>query len=374
MRVGFNLLYLVPGEVGGTEIYARELIGALARARPDDEFVAFCGREAADSALGDSWPDNVSVMRLAVDSQNKPRRLAYELLRLPRVARRERLDVLHSLGQTTPLWSRCARVVTIHDLIFHHFPSTFPAAARRGLEVFVPRGAERADRVVADSEATANDLVSSYGIERDKIDVALLGPGAEPVATPAEPAELAETLGFDLREYALCVASGHRHKNIERLLEAFATVPEQYQLVLVGRAAIDDESLTARVEQLGLSERVRFTGWVDDATLEGLYRRARFFVYPTLMEGFGMPVLEAMRRGLTVACSSVSSMPEVAGDAALLFDPTDTTSIAEALGRLFSDSNLRQRLIAAGRQRAELFSWERTADATWRSYERALEE
>jgi glycosyltransferase involved in cell wall biosynthesis len=370
MRVGLNLLYLVPGEVGGTEIYARELIAALAAEKPDWEFVVFCGREAAADLPDESWPANVRVRGLPFNARNKPVRLAWELFRLPGVARREKIELMHSLGQTTPLWGCGKRVVTIHDLIYHHYKATFPAAARLGLELVVPLGARRADRVLAVSKATAEDLFDTYKIEPSKIDVSLEGAGFAEPANVLSRAELTEQLGLPAGDFALSVASGHEHKNIPRLLEAFAKL-EGRQLVIVGRSGLGDEDLLAQTRKLGIADRVIFTGWIDEAALEGLYREATLFVYPTLMEGFGLPVLEAMHRGLPVACSNKSSLPEVAGDAALTFSPLDSNEIGAAVERLFTDESLRADLTARGRTRAAEFTWQRCARDTLASYERA---
>lgn len=371
MRVGLNLLYLVPGEVGGSEIYARELIAALAAEQPDWEFIVFCGREAAAELPDDSWPGNVRVHELSVNARNKPARLAWELFALPRIAKREKIDLMHSLGQTTPWWGCGTRVVSILDLIYHHYPATFPKAAQKGLEFVIPRGARRADRIVAISAATADDLSASYGIDRGKIDVTLLGAGFTEPTSALTRDELDKNLGLKPGDFALSVASGHEHKNIPRLLDAFATLDDSRQLVVVGRAGLEDDKLTAKATQLGIADRVIFTGWIDEPVLEGLYREAALFVYPTLMEGFGLPVLEAMHRGVPVACSNTSSLPEVAGDAALTFDPLDTGAIATAMDRLFTDAELRNELAASGLTRAAGFTWQECARQTLASYQRA---
>lgn len=363
MRVGLNLLFLVPGEVGGSEVYARELVRALADKRPGDEFVVYCAQEAGESLRAENWPANVNVREQNLKARSKPRRVAFELLRLPRIAKRDRIDLLHSLGQTTPLWGG-TRVVSVLDLIFHHHPETFPGPARHGLELLVPLGAKRADRVVAISQATKDDLVETYGVSAEKVDVTLLGAGFHAPESAEEMSQYGE--GF-----ALCVASGHAHKNVPRLLDAFAELPGR-ELVLVGHAGLDQEALIAQADRLGIAGRTHFTGWIDAPELEGLYRRAELFVYPTLREGFGLPVLEAMQRGVPVVCSNTSSLPEVAGDAALTIDPNSADAIAEAVERVFTDEALRADLIARGHQQAAKFTWERCAEATLASYERAL--
>jgi glycosyltransferase involved in cell wall biosynthesis len=371
VRIGLNILYLVPGEVGGSEIYARELIPALAAERPDWEFVVYCAEETEASFAGAGLPNNarLSVQKLA--ARNKPRRVAHELFLLPWIARRDRLDLLHSLGQTTPLWGKPKRVVSVLDLIFHHYPETFPGPARLGLEALVPLGAHRADRVTTISQATKDDLVSTYRVKPQKVDPVLLGAGFSEPDSVATRGELDEKFALPAGEFALCVASGHAHKNVERLLDVFATLPER-NLVLVGHAGLDQDKLIARVGELRIGDRIAFTGWVDAAELEGLYREATMFVYPTLLEGFGLPVLEAMHRGVPVACSNTSSLPEVAGDAAMMFDPTDGAAIAAAVESLMSDAELRERLTAKGRSQAARFSWQDCARGTIACYERAL--
>jgi glycosyltransferase involved in cell wall biosynthesis len=370
-RVGMNLLYLIPGGVGGTETYARELIAELARQRPETEFVAYCGHEAAAALPDPSWPDNVTVRPLRFNAENRPRRLLTELFVLPRVAKREGVELLHSLGQTTPLRGSVPRVVTIHDLIFHHFPSTFSTPAQKAHEFLVPRGARRAQRVITDSQATADDLTKTYGIDAGKIDVAPIGPGFAPSHEALTRAELSDQLGIGSEPFALSVASGHEHKNLDRLITAFAAVPGERQLIVVGRAGGQEVALRAQADELGVGDRVTFTGWISEPALEGLYSKAELFVYPTLIEGFGLPVLEAMLRGVPVACSNASSLPEVAGDAAEMFDPMDTAAITSALEKLFDDPARRAELIELGRAQAAKFSWARAAELTLASYDAA---
>lgn len=371
MRIGLNLMYLVPGEVGGTETYARELILELAKLRSDDEFIVFCGNEAAAELPDQRWPNNVVVHPVNVNCRNKPLRVATEMLRLPRIARRAGVDLLHSFGVTTPLTGRFARVVSIHDLIFHHYPETFPGAARAGLEFLVPRGARRADRVITISEASAADLVATYGIPESKIDVTPLA--GLPIGESVTDAErLRGRFNLGDHPYLLCVASTIAHKNIGRLLEALVGLDDDTVLVLVGHSGMEQDALVARVGELGLEQRVRFTGWVSRPDLEGLYQGALAFVYPTLLEGFGMPVLEAMERGVPVACSATSSLPEVAGDAALLFDPLDVAGMRSTIERLIADEALRDSLASAGRARAREFTWQRCAEQTSDAFEAAL--
>ena len=194
------------------------------------------------------------------------------------------------------------------------------------------------------------------------------------VPDPTPPERLREQLQLGEAPVLLSVNAGLAHKNLNRLLRAVPLIDggRAPVLVLAGRAGPDRARLQALTAQLGIERSVRMTGWLDDRDLEGLYRLADAFVYPSLHEGFGLPVLEAMRRGVPVACASTTSLPEVAGDAAILFDPHDVEAIADAAGRLLDDRALSAELVRRGRERAGTYSWERSARAVLDSYDRAL--
>jgi glycosyltransferase involved in cell wall biosynthesis len=371
-RLGVNLLYLVPGAVGGSEIYARNLLRAIARRNPELELVAYVGREARDSLAQESWAGQTEFVVSPAPSAIKPLRVAAELSWLPARARRDRVELLHSLGTTSPVWCPVPSVTTVLDVIYHHFPDTFPAASRLGLRLVVPAGARRAERVIAISAAGKRDVAQTLHLRPDKIDVVHLGFAGKDASAPTPAAELRERHGLGEDPLVLTVAAALRHKNIFRLIEAFARLEGSARLVVVGHAGLDQARLQAHAAELGVGERVHFTGWVDEADLEGFYAAASVFVYPSLMEGFGMPVLEAMYRDVAVACSNVSAMPEVVGDAAELFDPFDVDAIATAIARLLADPDRRAELVARGHERWKAFSWERAADETLAVYERAL--
>jgi glycosyltransferase involved in cell wall biosynthesis len=308
-------------------------------------------------------------------SRNKPARVAAELTWLPWRARRDRIELIHSLGTTSPPWSPVPSVVTVLDVIYHHFPETFPRAAQLGLRLVVPAGAKRAQRVLAISEAGRRETAETLKIDPDRIQAIHLGfgfGGVEPEVTPE--AELRERHGLGDAPLVLTVSSSLRHKNLDRLLQAIARLEgnENARLVVVGHAGRDQGALRERAAALGIGERVVFTGWIEDADLEGFYAAASVFVYPTLMEGFGMPVLEAMRREVPVACSNLSALPEIAGDAAEYFDPYDVESIAAALRRLLESPERRAELVALGRTQCRRFSWEETARETLAVYREVL--
>lgn len=374
-RIGLNLMYLVPGGVGGTEIYARRLLAELVRQRPEIEFVVFSGNEAHESLTGSTWPGNVRFVRVPVKAASKPLRIAAEMIALPAADARHGIQLLHSFGTTSPPITRSVRVVTVHDLIYQHYPESFPPLARRGLQLLVPLGARRAHRVQVVSNATKQELIDELGLAPEKIDVVHNGLGMRDVDAPTPEHELRARFELGAAPVVLSVSAALPHKNLDRLLEAFARLEDgDPLLVLVGHAGRVQERLAAHARELGIERRVRFTGWVSDEDVEGLYRLARVFAYPSLHEGFGMPVLEAMRRGLPVACSNTTSLPEVAGDAAELFDPRDVDAIAAAIGKLLADDRRRAELVERGTRRAAEFGWDRTARAAFASYERAWAE
>lgn len=338
--------------------------------------MVFAVREAEEALKAEGWPSNVRVRALPVSGANKPMRAFAELFLLPWYARAENLKFMHSMGTTGAPLTPGTRVVTVHDLIFHHHPETFPGPAQKGLELLVPFGARRSQRILADSQATKDDLIETYGIDAEKIDVVLLGFGHSRSAQPTKPATIRERYELRDAKVILCVASSLAHKNIPRLIDAyaetFANDPARPVLVVAGHAGLGQDHLIQQAADRGVGEFVRFTGWVDNEDLEGLYTVADVFAYPTLREGFGMPVLEAMARGTAVVCSNTSSVPEVVGDAAVMFDPTDTSAIGAAIRRVLDDDTLAHDLRQRGLARVKDFTWTASARATVDSYRRAL--
>jgi glycosyltransferase involved in cell wall biosynthesis len=372
MHVGLNLIFLVPGETGGMEVAAREVIPALvAGAPPGMRFTAFVNRE---TAAGDGpWGELLPAVTVPVNTRDRVQWVLGEQTLLPILGARAGVDLMHSLASTAPLWGRFRRVVTIHDLIYARFPDAHAGIRDKGMKLLVPAGARRSQRVIADSHSTRQDLISLLGIPADRIDVVPLGLGSVQRTAPLAEAQLRARLDLGERPVVLSLSAKRPHKNLLMLLGALARLSsaERPVLVLPGYATAHERELRERAHALGIEDDVRFPAWVSAEELEGLWSIARAFLFPSLYEGFGLPVLEAMARGVPVACSNASSLPEVAGDAALLFDPHDEDAIAAAIKRLLSDGGEVERLRARGLERARLFSWERTAQLTLESYARA---
>jgi glycosyltransferase involved in cell wall biosynthesis len=373
MHVGLNLIFLVPGETGGMEVAARELIPALIDAAPGVRFTAFINREAA--AAGDGpWGEVLPAVTVPVNARDRKQWVLGEQALLPRLAARQGVGLLHSLASTAPAWGRFRRVVTVHDLIYARFPEAHSGIRDLGMRALVPLAVRRSDRVIADSQSTRADLVELLGTDAGQVDVVPLGLGALQRTEALPEDQVRQRFDLGRRQVVLSLSAKRPHKNLGALIGALAHLPVARRplLVLPGYRTDHEAELRDRARQAGVADDVRFLSWVSDEELEGIWALAEAFVYPSLYEGFGLPVLEAMARGVAVACSNASSLPEVAGEAALMFDPTDGAAIARALEQLLADRSLREDLARRGFERVERFTWQRTARATLESYARAL--
>lgn len=372
MHVGLNLVFLVPGEAGGMEVYARELIAHLA-ALDGLRLTAFVSREGA-TAEAAPWGELVPMEVLPVDARHRIEWVRGEQQYLPGAADRAGCDVVHSLASTAPLRGRAARVTTIHDLNYKLVPDTHFGLRGLGMRVLVPAAARRSRRVIAISASTRDDLVAHLDLDPARIDVVPHGLTPPPPGGDTPEAELRARLGLGDRPVVLSASAKRPHKNVARLLDAVAGIaPERRPVIVVpGYPTPYEAELKEHARAVGVAADVAWPAWLPVADLEGLYSLAACVVFPSLYEGFGLPVLEAMGRGVPVACSDRSSLPEVAGDAALLFDPEDVGAIRTAIERLLGEPELRDSLVVRGRARAAAFTWAATAERTASVYARAL--
>jgi glycosyltransferase involved in cell wall biosynthesis len=288
--------------------------------------------------------------------------IAFEQLWLPILARRRRAAVLHAPNCFLPLMRPCPGVVTIHDLAFEAWPGDFPSVTGAKFRVMTRLAARSAQRIICPSQFTADDVSRRYGVDPGTIRVipeapALAGGFAEMPPTGVS----AETPG---EPFLLAVGDLRAKKNLGALVRAFADLRAAegipHRLVLAGVDAGEGPMLT----RLAAGAPLELTGYVDDARLDALIRGAELVVHPSLYEGFGLVVLEAMARGTPVLAARATALPETGGDAARYFDPSDPADLRRQLAALLGDPTLRRRLAALGAERAAMFSWERTARAT----------
>ena|GEM_PF-200316 len=371
-RIGLNAVFLEPA-MGGLDTYVQELVPELVQLAAGVRFELYCTQLGRTHLRELPWASEVELVTHPLLGRRGLRALS-ELTLLGWLAGR-RVELLHSLAMTAPLRTRAVNVVTIADVTWLLRPAA--NASELLWRVIVPRVARRADRVIAISHAAARDVEQTLRVPASRIDVTLLGHRRAPAASALGPVEVRRRFGLDTGPIVLMVGTRKPHKNVPRLIEAMPDVvaaKPDAQLVLAGHPAVDEDSLVARAQELGVGGRVAFLHFVEQAELEGLYGAATCFVLPSTHEGFGLPVLEAMGRGVPVACANIAVLAEVAGDGARLFDPQRPREIAAAIIDVLSDTQLAKRLIAAGRRREASLSWTATAQHTLESYRRAWRE
>jgi glycosyltransferase involved in cell wall biosynthesis len=355
-RIGVNALYLIPGGVGGTETYLRALLQALARIDAVNHYYIFTNRETGPDLVPEQ--SNFIHVRQSVRAEFRPARMLWEQTVLPLAAARLRLDVLLNPGFTAPILCGCPQVTVFHDLQHKRHPAYFRWFDLPAWEFFLYWSAQVSRLVLADSDATADDLRRWYRLPDSKLRTVPLGVSEDFLALAAHRRP---------ERFLLAVSTLHPHKNLDGLLRAFAEFRKNscdFRLVVCGLHGFFTGELEALRKSLGLEEAVTFPGWIPRAELLDLYARAWAFLYPSRFEGFGLPVLEAMAAGVPTACSSIEPLAGIAGSAALQFDPGDLAAIAAAMERLVSDEALRLQLAFDGPRRAAQFTWRATAERT----------
>jgi glycosyltransferase involved in cell wall biosynthesis len=312
---------------------------------------------------------SASVIRAKWDTSSPWRRMVWEQFRLPRVTRRIGADVTHAPAFVGPLVSVVPVVTTIHDLSFVRFPELFRPTNRLYLRTMTRLSARRSSRLIAVSEHTARESRQLLRVKPDKITVIYHGVDSRFRPLPADAVNtFRERRGLPER-FVLFVGTLEPRKNLLRLIEAFRRAElGETKLMLVGGSGWLYDDLFARVDELGLGDTVRFPGYVSNDELVHWYNAAAVFAYPSLYEGFGMPVTEAQACGTPVLASSTTSLPEAAGDAAVLVDPRDVDAIAAGLRRLLEDEELRLELSDRGQEHARSFTWASTARQTAEVY------
>jgi glycosyltransferase involved in cell wall biosynthesis len=359
MLVGIDASRAVATERTGTENYSLFLIRALLQLDRENGYRLYFNQPPAPDLLA---PAESATMRVIPFPRLWTHvRLSWEMATHPP-------DVLFVPAHVLPLVHPRRCVVTVHDLGYLYYPQAHTRWARMYLRWSTAYNARSASHIIADSEATRRDLIQRCGAAPDKVTV--IYPGWDstfsPVHDVARLAAVGERYGIGT-PYVIYVGTLQPRKNLMRLLDAFSNLVAEerdLQLVIVGKKGWLYEPLFARVRELGLEQRVLFTGYAPQADLPALLSGARAFVLPSLYEGFGFPVLEAMACGTPVVCSNVASLPEVAGDAAILVDPHNTEQLTQALRRVLVDDALRHDLVERGLRQAAQFSWEECARKT----------
>jgi glycosyltransferase involved in cell wall biosynthesis len=370
MRIAIDA-HSVGARLGGNETYAVNLIEALAQLDQQNQYTLYVTKQEALDRFADRWPNFVAHRTLP----HTP--LVRIPLTLSRELRRHPVDVLH-VQYTAPPFAPCPIVATIHDLAFEHLPETFNRRSWMQLRLTVRSTARRAAQIITISEYSRQDIIKTYGVTPELVSVTPVAAAAnlKRVTGEIELQKIRETYGIE-RDYILSLCSIQPRKNLVRLIEAYSLLHQSHpegklpQLVLAGKRGWLDNEIMRAAHSGDVGADIRFTGYIADEDLSSLYSGATCFAYPSYFEGFGLPIIEAMKCGTPVIAGNRTSIPEVVGDAALLFDPFDVNSLVATLKRILNDSDLRAELSAKGLQRASEFSWQTTARLTLAAYEKA---
>lgn len=370
-----HLLDVRPGyRQAGVSRYIESLIRELPSASPD-HFVVYGGRHSCSVNNRSQRRSGIRYTTSWLPTDRPEARILWEQAFAPWLFERDQIDLVHGTVNVTPLGTRRPTVVTVHDLAFLRFPEQYPGLKQRYLTVLTRRSVERAARVVAVSRSTRNDVLHFYDVAPEK--VVVVPNGVDPSLRPIT--DRSQLDAFRRRhdlpgEFILFLGTLQPRKNLITLLRAWATLkPEtRLPLVVVGAHGWMYEPIYEEARSLGVAGHVVFKGFVEPSELAFWYSAATMFVYPSLYEGFGMPVLEAMACGTPVITSNSSSLPEVAGDAGLIVEPLDVDALARAIDLLSNDGGYREKLARLGHAQAAQFSWARAARQTAEVYRQAV--
>ena len=359
LRIGVNALYLIPGGVGGTEIYLRSLLAGLARVDSANQFVVYTNRETGPDLI--PVAPNFLCVRLPVKAASRPARILYEQVRLPGQLRQDKIDVLLNPGFTAPVLAPCPQVTVIHDLQHKRHPEYFRWFDLPFWKLLVWASVRRSRRLIAVSEATKSDLLTYYSVPPERIAVVEHGVDNRFFEIARERRSPEPLL--------LCVSTLHPHKNLERLVRVFARLAvrrPELRLVLAGMKGFHTSPIESLIESLGIAAKVELTGWIPRERLYDYFRRAAAFVYPSTFEGFGMPVVEALAAELPLACSDIDPLRGIVRGAAWLFNPEDEADMERVIERLLSGES------PGGENPAREYSWTTAAQSTLRALRAVL--
>jgi glycosyltransferase involved in cell wall biosynthesis len=374
VNIVVNTRLLRPGKLDGIGWFAHETLRRLVRAHSEHRFTFLFDRPFPPSVL---YAPNVSARWFGPPTRHP---LLYRLWlegRLPRVLRQLKADLFISTDGYLSLRSSVPAIAVVHDLNFEHHPEDLPPAYRAWYRTYFPQFARHARRVVTVSEYSRQDIMARYGVAADHVDLVYNGVSERYTPISEKEALSERQLRSGGAPYFVCVGSLHPRKNIARLLAAFDQVAEkhtQVHLVVVGDTFWMDPRMRTALRQMVHADRLVFTGRLDQPRLHHTLAAAHALVYASYYEGFGIPMVEAMRCGTPVLAARATSLPEVAGDAALYCDPFSTEDIASCMRQLLTNEPLRQDLRAKGLERAKKFTWDATAQGLWNSIARTAHE
>ena len=355
----------------GMGVYVRGLLFGLSKIDKENDYYIIINKNKKEDFV--PIQDNFHKIYISITYSDYLKRDFWEQVYLPLKLRKAKIDVYHGPNYVLPFLSRTGMVLTIYDMISFASSEWYKPISRFRVQRLMKLSAKKANKIIAGSENTKQDIIKILKLPCDKIKVIYIGIDDiyRPIADKYKLDNIKNKYKIDSK-FILHVGSLQARKNIPRLIEAYSKLPMEllakYQLVIAGKRSWKVEEILAKVKQLGLNDKVVFTGFVDDNDLPLLMNAANLLVFPSLYEGFGIPPLEAMACGTPVVASNTSSIPEVVGDAALLFDPYNIKEMTKAINRALTDVKLRNKLRKRGFERIKQFSWEKAARETLQVY------
>lgn len=363
MKIAVNTRFLLKDKLEGIGIYTQEIFSRVVQLMPEHEFYFMFDRPFSEEFI---FAKNVTPLIVSPPARHPFLWYWWFEKSVPKVLKENNVDLFISPDGYASLNTSVPQIITIHDLGFEHFPEHVPYLVRKFYRYFTPKYCQKATKILTVSEYTKQDIISTYNIEAQKIDVVYNGFELENQESRVKGQDAEKQILTSEIPYFIFVGAVHPRKNVLGLLKAFehfkATFSHPHQLIIVGRKAWMNAELENFYHQMKYKKDVIWIEKIERTDLLQLMQHAFGLVYPSLFEGFGIPILEAMTLGLPVICSNTSSMPEVAGNAAILVNPNSTVGIADAMNSLITDENLRNKLIAKGKTQATHFDWNSSAE------------
>lgn len=374
MKIAVNTRLLMPGKLDGIGWFTFETMRRMVKEHPEHTFYFIFDRKYDDEVI---FSDNVIPVVLSPVTRHPILWWFWFEIRIPRLLRKIGADLFLSTDGFISLRSDIPAVNVIHDINFEHRPKDLPLLTRAYYRYFYPKYARKADRLATVSEYSRRDIINSYDIDEAKIDLVYNGASKGFTPVPAEQAEQVRKKYTGGAPYFIFVGSLHPRKNIKNLLRAFELFREEYKspfkLVIVGKKFFLTKSMEEQLEQMNFKKDVIFTGRLESDELNDVMASAWALTFVPYFEGFGIPLVEAMNCDIPILASKVTSLPEIAGDAAIYAEPESPGSIRDGMIRIVREEGLRNELVLKGRIRRERYSWDNTARELWKTMECALE-
>jgi len=351
LRIGINLLFMIPGVVGGTETHAVSLVNALSVIDVENEYYIFINKESRD--VFNIKNNNFKIISCKINAINRCKRYLFEQTILPILVKNYKIDVLHSMGYVSPLILPCKSIVTIHDANVFKIKNPFGILGSILIKYLIKKSGQKSNLILAVSEASRSDIIKYYRFNQMKVDFVYNSFKRTKMIKLLRNQEFINSN----KPYILAFSSKSPHKNMEFLIEAYKLIKywkKNYKLVIVGH-------LPKGFKKDEFKGDIIYTGYISDEKVYSIFKKASLLVFPSLYEGFGIPVLEAFHHGVPVACSNIPSLREIAGNSALFFDPYDINEIAKCIINIMENFELRKKLIQSGLERERRFTWNNSA-------------